>query len=399
MKITDFGDHRMMRRTFLLFVVLCASLTVFSTSANADIFNMFKKAEPTVQQAPTEQLISSDLLSHSGLKAAWQINLPIQTNESLGRMYINGNMLYVFTDSNYMFGIERKKGISRFGIRIANPGLPILAPKFYEGKIYITVGNRLQIIDSDLGYVTDSRQLDIIGKFAVCPFERNDDVFYAVGSNRRLYFLDPTDYFILHMVSAYNDSLINSIVVDNERVVFAAESGNIVNLPVMMKTPVWQTDIAAGLAAPVVRDGDALYVSSLDMKLYRLNMANGYSAWETPFQTGQPLRTSARVGKNLIYQYAGTDGVYAVDKITGKMAWNLPDGFDLLCELGSRAYVIGEPAMIYVMDNAKKKLVYSVNAAGATSYAVNTTDSTMYIAAKDGRLLAINIANPKFEVK
>lgn len=392
----------MMRRTILFIALLCASLTFITAGASADLLDLFKKpADGKTQnrQSHASQLISAELLSHAGLKAAWQINLPVKDNESVGPMYIDGKMLYVFTDRNYMFAVERNKGIRRFGLDVANPGLPVHEPKFYDGKVYITVGNRLEVIDPDLGYVTDSRQLDIIGRFAVCPFDRNADIFYAVGSNRRLYALDPTDYFILHMASAYNDSLINSMVVTDDKVVFASESGNIVNFPASGNPPVWQTDIAAGLAAPVVLDGDALYVSSLDMKLYKLSMESGYSKWETPFQTGQPLRESVRVGKKVLYQYAGTEGVYAVDKETGKMLWNLSTGFDLLCETDLRAYLIGDPAMIYVMDNAEKKLLYSVNAAGASSYVVNTSDSTIYIADKAGRLLAINIANPKFEIK
>ena len=392
----------MMRRTFVLLLTLCASMFLSSTACagNLDLgfLNPFKKA-PVPQENPTEQLISSDLLSQVGLKADWQINLPIQPNENVGRMYIDGKMLYILTDQNFLFAVDRTKGLIRFSLQITDPGLPILTPKFYDGKVYITVGNKLKVIDPDLGIVTQTKKLNIIGHFAVCPFDRNDDMFYAVGSNRRLYALDPDDYFLLFMATAHNDSMINSMIVEDTNVIFSSETGNIAKIASLEPTAAWQTDIAAGLAAPIVKDGDDLFVSSLDMKLYRLSVNSGYSAWETPFQTGQPLRTSARIGKNVVYQYAGRDGLYAIDRTSGKKLWNLPKGYDLLTEQGNRAYVIGDPATLYVMDNVKKKLVYSINAAGASSYAVNSTDSTIYLSCKKGRLMAIDIANPKFEVK
>ena len=375
----------MLRHTHLLFVALCASVILSATGAFA------------VER--TSQLISNDLLEHAGLKSAWQINLPIKEKENLDRMYIDGKLLYVLTDRNYLFCIDRLKGRQRFSLQLAMPGIPVHKPTFYKGKAQFTVGNKYIVLDPDLGYITESEQLSLVGRNTACPAVRNEGALYVAGTNTRLHVLDIDDYFLYFMVSADNNSQINSLMVTDEYAIFSTVTGNIVKIPARKKEPMWQSEIADGLSADVVEDSGELYVSSLDMKLYKISARSALEMWESPFQTGQPLDTSARIGKDVIYQYAGKAGVYAIDRKTGEQIWNNPKGFDLLAEQDTRAYLIGNPSTIIVMDNAKKKLLYSINAAGVTNYAVNNEDSKIYIAGKKGRLLSIEIANPKFEVK
>jgi len=375
----------MTRTTGVFFVTLCASILVVLV--------------PSALAADSSALVSRDLLAHAGLKSDWQINLPLHEKEILGPIYIDGDFLYVLTDKNYMFCINRKKGTEHFQLRLTNPNLPIQRPTFYDGKVIITVGTKLLVIDPHVGDITERQDMKFVGRSTTCSVARNAENYYIAGSNKRLHAINAEDYVFLFAVSADNDSLINSVTADEENVIFATESGNIVSMPFNSKKPNWQTEIATGLTAPILSDKNQLFVSSLDMKLYRLDAKDGNTAWETPFQTGQSLTESARIGKNTLYQYAGQEGLYAVDRETGKKVWNLKNGYDLLAEQGSRAYILGKPSILYVMDNKKTGILYSLNIAGVTNYAVNTTDSKIYIAGKKGRLMAVSTTNPKFKIE
>jgi hypothetical protein len=58
-----------------------------------------------------------------------------------------------------------------------------------------------------------------------------------------------------------------------------------------------------------------------------------------------------------LYQYAVGRGLTAIAKQTGKVAWSLPEGTDLLAEAGTRAYVITKDRTLTVMDNAGQETV------------------------------------------
>jgi outer membrane protein assembly factor BamB len=272
-------------------------------------------------------------------------------------------------------------------------------PSFYDGKVIITVGTKLLSIDPYVGDITVNEDMKLVGRSTAYSVVRNAENYYIAGSNKRLAAIDAEEFFLKFMVSADNDSLITSVIADDQNVIFATESGNVVSMPADSKKPNWQSEIVTGLAAPIVKDKDQIFISGLDMKLYKLNAIDGTPAWQSPFQTGHRLTESARIGKNIVYQYASREGLYAVDRDTGKEIWNLKNGYDLLAEQGSRAYILGKPSKLYIMDNDKPGIQYSLNVAGVTSYAVNTIDSKIYVAGKNGRLMSISTTNPNFKIE
>ena len=79
----------------------------------------------------------------------------------------------------------------------------------------------------------------------------------------------------------------------------------------------------------------------------------------------------------------------AIDKNSGALIWQLPEGVDLLAEVNGKAYVITNVGMLVVMDNKKAKRLHSVNFARVSKYATNVTDSKIYIADEAGRIACL----------
>jgi outer membrane protein assembly factor BamB len=115
----------------------------------------------------------------------------------------------------------------------------------------------------------------------------------------------------------------------------------------------------------------------------------GKNAWPIPFQTGNAVLDPPIIGDKVVYQYVDVQGLYAIDKKSGRKIWQVEAGLNLLAENGSLAYVIAQPGLLVVMNNSTGKKLYSVNLAAVTDYAVNTTDSAFYIADNNGRLMSI----------
>jgi outer membrane protein assembly factor BamB len=207
--------------------------------------------------------------------------------------------------------------------------------------------------------------------------------------DKRLHAIVADEYYQEFAVTADNDELINSIVVDDEFVVFTTPVGNIVMTSAQKAKKYWQRDIPGRISAPIARDGRWLYVGSENTKLYKLDITSGHSGWEAAFQSGAQLIDSVTVGRRAVYQYAGINGLYAIAKDSGRMLWQVSEGVGLLAEKDETAYVL-EPGVLAVMDNSTGKRLYTVNFADVSRYATNTTDSMIYVSDDRGRVISIS---------
>jgi outer membrane protein assembly factor BamB len=229
----------------------------------------------------------------------------------------------------------------------------------------------------------------MIGTSVACPVARNSTHLFVAGTDKRLHAIVADEYWQQFMATADDDSPITSIIADDDFVIFSTLSGNVVSISSESPKRLWQFDVAGAITAPIVRDGNRLYVASEDTKLYKFDIHTGQSLWTAPFQAGAALKTAAVTGTEVVYQYAGQQGLYAVDKQNGRKIWHVPDGVGFLAEKGSLAYVLAKPAVLVVMDNKKGKKLYSVNFAAISNYAINTMDSKIYVADDKGRLMCI----------
>ena len=360
----------------VFFVGTCVGVAGGTTSGQASAENM---------------LVSTSLLKDAGLQAGWQSNMPLKKTESPERMFVFDRYLYVLTNRNYLFCIDRADGKIRFQLQLAVPGLKVLEPQYYDGVIMFTVGVDLLTLDPASGTVKTSRRVATIGGGAVCGAGRSSKHIFVAGLDKRLHAIVADEYWEEFAITADNDSLINSTVVDDDFVVFSTVSGNVVKTYAHGARKLWQRDIPGTISAPIARDGDWLYVGSDNTKLYKLEIQSGRSGWDAPFQAGDRLTVSAVAGKRAVYQYAGDNGLYAVDKESGQMLWQVTGGAGLLAERDETAYIFAKPGVLAVMDNETGQKLYSVNFAGVTRYATNTTDSTIYVSDDKGRVMSINV--------
>ena len=84
---------------------LCLSLLIISFHANADV------PDRTASFAsPIGELVSVKLLEHCGMDVAWQKLLFVKADEKINRMLIHDKYLFLFTDQNYLYCVDRFKG-------------------------------------------------------------------------------------------------------------------------------------------------------------------------------------------------------------------------------------------------------------------------------------------------
>ena len=335
-------------------------------------------------QISPAQLVSPELLKHANLKILWENELPIKEGESVGHLFLLANRLYAISDHNYMLSLDREDGKIVFGKTVAPAGLLTSGMMLYSDELLYVNGSSLVQVDAGSGI--ERRSIDI-GQGMTCPAARNSSHFYVAGIDKRLHALRTENRVQAFEVAADNESVITSILADEDFVIFATAKGNVIRIASNKAVRLWQFDAAGAIAGPVVRDWMSLFFASKDTNVYRVDMAQPPEqkrlVWK--YQAAGVLEEAPRVTQRVVYQHVRGKGVVAIDKETGSAMWSVPGGRDLLAEARGKAYVITDAATLVVMDNAKARNLYSINFAHVSKYAANAMDDKIYIADKRGR--------------
>ena len=332
-------------------------------------------------------LVSPELLKHANLKITWQDQLPLKKGEALERLLLQDNYIYALSDKNFLACLDRQKGSIIFAQSIAPPGFVVLGLDLYGDDIISIIGNNVIELDSRLG--TERRAWPL--EFAVtCPAARNSSFLYLASIDSRLHALHADNRVQVFEVAAQNDSMITSIIADDNFVIFGTDAGNVIGVAPDKPNQLWQFDASRAIAGSLVRDGMSLFVASKDTNLYRLDMVDTLTtklAWKQ--QMPGLLQKEPRVTAAVVYQYADGEGLTAVDKQSGKYMWSLKEGADLLAEAAGKTYITTNKRTMVIMDNSNAKKLCVVNFVNVSRHAANTTDSKIYIADEHGRLACL----------
>jgi len=336
----------------------------------------------------TDWLVPQDALKDTTLVRVWENKLPIKADEALERMYIFGDYLYALSDRNFMVCMDTQTGRVIFAKNIGEEGFPVVGLNLYRDELFSVIAGQLVEINATAGTRNTSLHL---GYDVSCPAGRNSS-FYYIGAvtDRRMHALRADDKIQVFEVSAQNDSMITSIIADERFVIFATDGGNCLSIAPGRAKLLWRFDVDGAILGPVVRDAGSVYFACEDTNIYKLNIFTGGFVWK--YQAGSLLDRGPRLGNRLVYQYARSKGLTAVDKDSGEVIWQLADGLDLVTEADGETYVITKDGDLAVMDNDKAKLLYKVHLSGVSKYAVNTTDSRLYLAGSDGRVACLQQA-------
>ena len=332
-------------------------------------------------------LVSPELLRQAGLEIVWDDELPLKPMERLQRLFIIGERLYALSSSNYLIALDKETGKKVFSKSAAAAGLPLGEPVLYKDELMYAVGSRLVEMSEQTGEEVRVRNVE---SRIVCPAVRNSSFFYISGADRRLHVLREKDLVQLFEATADNDSMITSVMADEDSVILGTDAGNVVCMSPDKARRLWQFDAAGAIAGPVVRDGMSVYFASKDTNVYRVDMTDLQArrlVWK--YQVAGVPETAPRVTQKAVYQYVRGKGVTAIDKQSGKLLWSLPDALELLTEAQGKVYTIAKKEKLVLMDNATGKVLHSASLRGVTKYAVNSVDSKMYIGDRRGRIMCI----------
>ena len=338
-----------------------------------------------------DALVSAALIREAGWTHNWLMTLPLKPGEKIDRLRVMGTRLFAITDTNVLFCIDRKDGRMQSSSQLSASRLPVRRPAYYEDKFWFIVGSEVLVFDPAIGDFTIKEKFPQVGNSAEGGLARNTDYLYISGSDNRLHAINTDGFWQQFTATADNDSPIVSILATDKIVVFATKAGNVVGMAPDKADKIWQYDVTGKIKGQLVQDGEDVYIGSFDSKLYKLGLSDGKLVWDSPFHSGAPIRDSFAVGNDIIYLYNALNGLYGVNKETGKSVWQVASGEGVVCETPQKSFVFASPGILKVMDNKTGAELYSVNFSSVQQYAVNTTDAVMYLADAKGRLMSVTV--------
>jgi len=153
--------------------------------------------------------------------------------------------LYVRSERNYTWSLDRNTGRGIFNGSIAPAGFPILGWVAYENRLISIIDNQLVQFDPETGARVSTDNLDGVSTdnldvSVVAPPVRNSRFFYLSGGDQRLHALRADDLVEIFQVSARNESSINSVLADEEMAIFATDAGNLIAVAADAPRKLWQ---------------------------------------------------------------------------------------------------------------------------------------------------------------
>ena len=163
-------------------------------------------------QIQADAAIDAKLLKEAGLETAWQSAVSLNPNESVERVTVLGDYLYILTSSNYLFCLDRNSGKLVFGISAAKAKLPVSEPVDFNNAAYMIAGNELLAVDLRSGTETYRKKLEYP---AAARPAINDTYFYIAGMDKSLHAADCNAHDIFKVNPDDKTTITSVIISDN----------------------------------------------------------------------------------------------------------------------------------------------------------------------------------------
>jgi outer membrane protein assembly factor BamB len=153
----------------------------------------------------------------------------------------------------------------------------------------------------------------------------------------------------------------------------------------------WKFEAERPIWAQPISDGETVYLSSMDHKLYALNAGNGNVRWERDLEAAvvnPPAFNSDGV------LFVGTFGseIIALDSSHGDILWRSPTSDWVWASPAvedGQVYVVDLSGKAYAYDADSGDELWSIDVGGAITGTPLVIDETVYLATADGDLLAL----------
>lgn len=329
--------------------------------------------------------IPAEPLRTAALAKFWQLQLPLEEDQHVRDFHLVDDQLYVGTDDGYVFAVDATTGVTRWLQPVTRSTYALRRPDHAGERVIFATPVDLQVYDRYSGDPIARRDLTFpAGTGVVCDAER----IYIGSLNDRLHALSLENQFTVWRGLTTGPVSVTPVLF-GDHVFVADENGAVTAAAREDKQFLWRATTRGPIVADLHVDQRGVFVASRDHTLYLLDLGFGKLRWRVRFEA--PLLDPPFVGPELVYQYAQTQGVAAIEtglphEIERRIRWMLPQGRRVLTVDDDHVYMQSRANDLLVVRKKDGKLLHTVPTSDFELSAPSLRGNAIFLAARDGRL-------------
>ncbi len=356
------------------------------------------------------QLVTSEVLTEADLNYFWTLHLDLPDGESLLRLSLVDENLYVVTDRNYLYTLDAASGAVKWSYRLGSPAMK--SYRVYHASDVVLPERRLtiqEIAEDRLGPSAEPVDVVLVNTLTkLHVFDRSNgqvlrEVKFDFTANTgpacdgRSAFIGSSEELVYsvrlasatHLWSEPSGSLAGAPEYTEGFLFVANEQGRLHCIkPGFHAARQWTKELSGKVAGGFHADQRGLFLGTDENFLYGLVPESGETLWE-PFITQGPINRPVQVGANSVFAYADGDRFYAVNLTTGQQRWAHPAGRRVLAAIRGTIYLLDRDRNLHLVDEVLGTDRTTLPLVGMDLFADNAVAPAIYTATRDGRVFCI----------
>ncbi|RME36860.1 MAG: hypothetical protein D6788_10725 [Planctomycetota bacterium] len=348
---------------------------------------------PTVEAGA--ELVDPFALHEAGISRYWQARVPMEAGDTIERIELLDDTLYVVTDGGSVFALTAETGLVRWGASITAAAYPILPISHLRtadgtGPTIIPTVTGVLLFDRYSGerLHTFSFPVRVGGRIL-----GTRDALYFGGAKGRFYAYrllghgKAAELFKAWEAMSWGAVTASPVFLDERTLVFASEGGFVFACRADDKALVWMARTAAPITADPAVDEHGVYVASLDRSLYKLHPTTGRVVWQRQFP--DPLEEGPIVIGDTVYQWSPHAGMTTLDAKTGAVRWVCEPGRVLTSHTAGGDWILTKDRRFAVVDHDRGEVKQTIAVPDVDGAVSNPRTDFAYLFNRDGRVVCL----------
>ena len=375
----------------LALVTLLSTIAVFNgckSTSDADKSGVSLDDPAAAAALERQHVIGPDAARELNYRLDWQF---LGAGKHLKHLSVQGDSVYALDDRNFLTRVKINDGTRLWQVPVAEIIEEILGVTVVEGRVYISMGGAVLVLDAANGTQIDKRVLKTIastsavdaGQFLIYGSRSGQVVWLSrtVGQQWRSY---QVSHFI-HLPP----------VIAEGYVVAIGAAGRIMVLNAGEASQVWGAQLLDEITAPPAIGNGAVYVAGLDQYLRAFDLASGRTLWKVLNESA--LTESPTVIGDRVFQHIPGEGLVCfnatpLDSPGGERLWQAADAKGNAITQRRNEVLVWDAKLrrLTVVDVARGSLIKTLDLPQAARVIVaGENNSDLYAASDDGRIVRL----------
>lgn len=357
-------------------------------------------------------------LARAGLKQRWWTYLPMDgRRDGIGFVQALDGQILVQTASGGVICLDGNTGATQWRIRLGDPYQTLRQPAAANRHVFLIVaGMKVYGIDRKTGIVEFDHEAP--GVLSAAPALDDSFGYLCLADGRvNAYSLPTTDATGAERggqsttggVDAYgkvvatskvtplwsiqaNAAVTEPPVVFPNDVIFANREGTVQSFLKERSIPVDKFQTNVGIAAPLAKQDNWLYVASEDFNLYAFEVDQGLLKLRWQHVVPSAIVQKPWVIGDEIYVLGKAGGTECLDRMTGAVKWQQPLG-DRFVACSRRLCIVADKnGKLLCLDRQRGQLVSTWDASAYARRVSNDSTDRIYLANHDGLVVCFQDA-------